>query len=358
MMFSNNNDINYEDLPVFFENFNDSLKKGINPGYFEPDELCEIIDIYFSEWKIDEAKYAIDYALKLYPNNEELIYELLLLLNDYEAWNVLLTLSEQYSNHNYVWSDGHRLTALLHLGMEEDAFQYFKKMKSKYAENKEDLSVIYQAMGEALYEVDLFDASIEVIDEAISIIGEDIDLLWIQLQDYVELNDKENVIELGNYIQNINPMDAEIWNRLGDIYKDVGEMGKAVEAYEFAQSLGLKDPNNLMNTIYAYEKNGNHIKALQKAEEYLNEYADNYLVNLLAIEICSEIEDWTKGIEFAENAIKLEPYVEALYLYLCKFYLKLGENKKAIKALEEGIKNTEDLKGELKEQLNKLMNNI
>ena len=358
-MFENdNNYINYEDFPIFFENFNDSLKKGINPGYFESDELCEIIDIYFSEKRINEGKFAIDYALKLYPNNEDLLYELLLLLNDYEAWNDLLTLSEQYDNLSYVWSDGHKLTALLHLGMEENAFQYFKKMKSKYAENKENLSIIYQAMGEALYEVDLFDASIEVIDEAISIVGNDIDLLWIQLQDFVELDSKENVIELGNYIQNINPMDAEIWNKLGDIYKDVGEMGKAIEAYEFAQSLGLKDPNNLTNTIYAYEKNGNHIKALQKAEEYLAEYSDSYLVNLLAIDICFEIEDWAKGVTFTKNAIISEPYVESLYLYLCKFYLKLGENKKAINALEEGIKCTKDLNGELKNQLNELKNNM
>ena len=353
----NNDYIDYEEnIPEYFETFDEALKKGINPGYFESDELCEIIDIYFSEWKIDEAKFTIDYALKLYPNNEDLVYEILSLLNDYEAWNDLLTLCEQYSKHNYVWNDAHKLSALLHLGMEEDAFQCFKIMKSKYAENKEDLSTIYQAMGEALFEVDLFDASIEVIDEAISILGESIDFLWVQLQGFAELNDKENVIGLGNHIQNINPMDAEIWNGLGDTYRDIGEMEKAVEAYEFAQSLGLKDPSNLLNAIYAYEKNGNYIKALQKAEEYLIEYADSYLVNLLAIDICSEMEDWAKGIEFIESAIRLEPYVVALYLYLCKFYLKLGETVKAIKALEEGIKNTEDVHGELKEQLKKLKN--
>jgi len=354
-MFNSNYSIDNENFPDFFENFNEALKKGTNIGYFETDELYEIIDIYFSEGKLNEGKFAISYALKLYPDNEDLIYELLLILNDYELWNDLLNLSEQYNDLSQVWGDGHKLTALLHLGMEEDAFQYFKKMKSKYAEDKEDLSIIYQAMGEALYEVDLYDASIEVIEEAISIMGDDVDLLWIQLQSFVMLEDKENVIELGNRIQNINPMDAEIWSRLGDAYKDIGEMGKAVEAYEFAQSLGLQDPNNLMNMIYVYEKNGNHIKALQKSEEYLNEYSDSYLVNLLAMDICSEIEDWAGGVKFAENAIKLEPQTESLYLYLCKFYLKLGEIKKAITALEKGIENTEDVDGELKKQL-KILN--
>ena len=359
MMFysDNENYINYEDFPDFFENFNDSLKKGISPGYFETDELSEIVDIYFSEGMINEGKSAIEYALKLYPNNEDLVYDILLLLSDFELWNDLLVLSEKYSSLCHVWADGHKLAALLHLGMEEDAFQFFKTVKNKYLDDKENLSIIYQAMGEALYEVDLYDAAIEVVEEVLPVLGDDLDLLWLELQSFAALEDKENVIELGYRIQNLNPMDAEVWNGLGNTYKDVGEMEKSIEAYEFAQSLGLKDPHNLLSLIYAYEKNGNYIKALQKTDEYLNEYPDSYLVNLLAINICTEIEDWKNGLKYVENAIQLESQVESLYLYKCKFYFKLGENLKAIKALEEGLKKTLDINGELKKQLNTLILN-
>ncbi len=359
-MFNNNNSDstnNEEQLPDFFENFDNSIKKGVSPGYFDPEELCEIVDIYFSDGKLSAGKYAIDYALKMYPENEDMIYELLLLLNDYEQWNDLLTLSERYNNLSQVWADGHKLTALLHLGMEEDAFQFFKKLKPKYADDKENLSIIYQAMAEALYEVDLYDASIEVIEEVLLLVGDDVDLLWLELQSFVALGDKENVIELGYRIQNLNPMDAETWSKLGTTYKEIGEMEKCVEAYEFAQSLGLKDSNNLLSLIYAYEKNGNFIKALQKADEYLSEYPDSYLVNLLAINICSEIEEWSKGLQYIENAIKLESQIESLYLYKCKFYLKLGETIKAMKALEEGIEKSPDAAGDLKKQLDILKKN-
>ena len=344
--------INYEEFPEFFEDFDNALKKGISPGYFDSDELCEIADIYFSEGMLNEGKSAIEHALKLYPENEDLIYDILLLLNDFELWNDLLIFSEKYSNLCQVWADGHKLAALLHLGMEEDAFQFFKTIKYKYADNKENLSIIYQAMGEALYEVDLYDAAIEVVEEVLPVLGDDLDLLWLELQSLAALEDKENVIELGHRIQNLNPMDAELWNRLGDTYKDVGELEKSIEAYEFAQSLGLKDPNNLLSLIYAYERNGNYSKALQRTDEYLSEYPNSYLVNLLAINICSEIEDWEKGLKYIENAIQLESQTESLYLYKCSFYFKLGENIKAIKALEEGINKTLDINGELKKQLN------
>ncbi len=357
-MFDNNNNnndsIGEESIPEFFKTFDNALKKGINPGYFDVDELSEIAEIYFSEGKMNEGKYTVNYALKIYPDNEDLIYELLLLLNDFELWNDLLALCEKYHSLKYVWIDGHKLTALLHLGMEEDAFYHFRKSKTKYAGNKEDLSIIYQAMAEALYEIDLYEASIEVIDEIISIIGEDTDLLWLKLQSFSAIEDKENVIEIGLKIQNRNPMDADTWSRLGDTYKDIGELDRAIDAYEFAQSLGLKDSNNLMNLIYAYEKNENYSKALQKAEEFLSEYPGSYLVNLLAINICTQMENWEKGLIFVENAIKLEPQSESLYLYKCRFYLNLGEYKKAIKVLQEGIGKTKDTLGELKEQLDKL----
>ena len=356
-MYDSDNDdyIDYEDLPDFFENFNDSLQKGVSPGYYDPDELCEIADIYFGEEKLEEGKYAINYALKIYPENEDMIYDLLLLLNDYELWNDLLTLSEKYSDIFAVWADGYKLASLLHLGMEEDAFLHFKKLKTKYADDIEELSMIYQAMAEALYEVDLYDASIEVIEEIIPIVDRpDVDLLWFELQAFAALGDRENVIKLGFLIQYLKPMDAENWSRLGNIYKEIDDTKRSIEAFEFAQSLGIEGSSNLLNLIYAYEKNGNYTKALQKVDEYLSEYPSSYLVNLLAINICLEIENWSEGLKYVENAIKLEPQIESLYLYKCKFYLQQGENIKAIKALEEGINKVPDRSGDLKKQLKKL----
>lgn len=350
-MLDYNNSVNNEDHPDYFETFDEALKKGIKPGYFEPDELCDIIDIYFSENKLNEGKFAVSHALSIYPQNEELLYEVLLLLNDYELWNDLLTLCETYSSLNLVWANGHKLTALLHLGMEEDAFQFFKKLKSTYAGNKENLSIIYQCMGESLYEVDLYDAAIEVIEEAIKLLGEDVDLLWIQLQSYVSLEDKESVIEIGTRIQNINPLNPETWNKLGTIYNEIGDLEKTIEAYEFAFSLGLNDYNALMNLIYAYKKNGNYAKALEKVVDYLHDHPDNYYVTLLAISLCYEMEEWEEGIKYTEKAISLAPQVESLYLHKCRFYLKMGENLKAIKALEEGITKTDDSEGELKKNL-------
>jgi tetratricopeptide (TPR) repeat protein len=340
------------DIPDFFIAWDEAINKGQTPGYYEVDELCEIIDIYISEGKIDNAQKTIDYAFKFYPDNEELIYEILLLLNDYEMWNDVLELAEKYKDIDQVWPDGHKLTALLHLGMEEDAFLFFKKMKNKYAKDEENLSIIYQAMAEALHEVDLYDASIDVLKEAIELISDqNVDFLWLQLQNYVAQEDKESALEISSKVQKLSPLDSETWSRLGNTYKDIDEIEKAIEAFEFALSLGDIDSNDLMTLIYAYEKNGNLNKALEKIDEYLIRNPENSIVLLLGANYCGQMQYWEKALKYVIRAIALLPEIDPLYLYQADFLVRLGEYKKAIFALEEGIKKTGDKEGTLTKEL-------
>ncbi len=337
--------------PDYFYKWDAAIKEGRSPGYVDLIELCDIIDIYLEEDDPDNARYAIDYAFKLYPDDEELVYDILSLLNDYERWNDLLTMSEKYKNMPQVWADGHRLTALLHLGMEEDAFHFFRKMKNKHASDRDNLFILYQVMGEALYEVDLYDACIDVMEEAITIIGERPELYWLQLQSYLSLEDKDSVEELCQVIQNLKPLDGETWNRLAFIYKDIDETAKEIEAFEFAHSLGYKDPASYINLIYAYEKNGNLNKALEKIEEYIPLQPDNYFVYLMAANISSQTENWQKALSYINEAIKIKPELDSLYSYKASFLSSLGEDQKAIKVLEEGIQKTGDPQGELAKQL-------
>ncbi len=268
-------------------------------------------------------------------------------------WNDVLELAEKYKYIGQVWPDGHKLTALLHLGMEEDAFLYFRKIKKKYAEDEENLAIIYQAMAEALHEVDLYDASIDVLKEAIDLISDtNIDFYWLQLQNYVALKDrdpeyKEEVLATGRQIQKLSPLDPETWSRLGNAYKDIDETEKTIEAFEFAQSLGNIDPNDLMNLIYAYEKNGNINKALEKIDEYLIINPESTVVLLLGANHSAQMHDWQRALNYIVKTIERLPEMESLYLYQSDFLVRLGEYKKAILALEEGIKKTGDPQGSL-----------
>ena len=346
-----------EPYPDYFYEWDEAMKEGRSPGFVDAEELCDIIDIYFEEDDIDNARYAVDYAFKLYPNDEDLVYDVLLLLNDYERWNDLLALAEKHKGVQQVWVDGHKLTALLHLGMEEDAFHCFRKMKIKYAAELDGLFVLYQAMGEALYEVDLFDACVDVMKEAIALMGQEPEWYWLQLHSYLAKEDKEKVMNHCLIIQHLRPLDGETWNRIAFIYKDVDETAKEIEAFEFAHLLGYKDPASYINLIYAYEKNGNLKKALENIDEYIPLQPDNYFVHLMAANISSQLENWQKSLLYINDAIKIKPELDSLYSYKANFLMAIGETQKAVKVLEEGILKTGDPEGELAKQLKNIIQN-
>jgi len=345
-----------EPYPDFFLEWDDAVSSGKKPGFYEPEELTEIIDIYIANNQIKRAKQAINYALRIYEDDDELLDDILLLLNDYERWNEILAICELYKNDFDLWIECHKITALLHLGMEDESFLLFKKLITRYAEDKEELSVIYQAMGEALFEVDLFDSAIEIIQEAIDTLEEDVNFYWLQLQCYIYLGDKEAVSELADIILKLNPLDAEIWYRLGFFYQDIDDIEKAIEAFEYAQSLGYDSEEVLINLIYIYDKNKNFNKALEKAEEYLRLHPDSYVLHMMAARLNSEMENWKGALKHVDEALKLMPDIESLYVYKSDFLLRLEEYKKAKLALMEGLNNTKDSEGSLAKNLSKLNN--
>ena len=343
-----------EFYPDFFIEWDNSVRVGKSPGYYEPEELTEIIEIYFEEGEYKKAKQAIEHALKIYVTDEDLLYEILLLLNDYEQWNDLLVMCEQYKKTADVWGDGHKLTALLHLGMEEDAFHFFSTLKDKYTDDDEALNILYQAMSEALIEMDLFESAAEVMKEAMVKLGENIDFYWLQLQSYASMSDKKEVIKIADKIQKMDPLTADSWYRLGMAFQEIDDLEKAIDAFEYAHSLDSTSQNNLMSLVYTYEKNGNYNKALERTKDFLNLYPDNYVIYIIASKICAQVEKWEEALKYINDAIRLSPEMDSLYLYKSSFFLHLEEYKKAKLALEEGIERTDDPAGDLSEELGRL----
>ncbi|MDR0798520.1 MAG: tetratricopeptide repeat protein [Dysgonamonadaceae bacterium] len=343
-----------ESYPDFFYKWDQFLSNGQSVGYYESEDLSEIIEIYLDSNELEKAKKTIDYALETYPDDDDLIYGILSLLNDYELWNDLLILSEHYQYLPEVWADGHRITALLHLGMEEDAFHFFGKMKTKYAENEDNLSIIYQAMAESLAEMDLFEAAINVMDEALEVFGENADFYWIQLHSWIAAGCKEEAEIIAERIASLSAFDGETWHRLGIMYFDLDEIVKAIDSFEFARNLGFGTKENLLNLIQSYEQNSNYEKALEIAKEYINLYPDAHLIYIIASNISSLLERWKEAIGFLDQAIQRIPSLDSLYLCKSNYYLQLGEQGKAKSALKEGIMQTQDPEGHLREELEKL----
>ncbi|MDR0546486.1 MAG: tetratricopeptide repeat protein, partial [Dysgonamonadaceae bacterium] len=288
-----------EPYPDFFEEWDEALSAGRSPRFLDAEEICEVIDIYLDEGELENARKSIHYALTYYPNDVDMVADILMILNDFEMWEDLLAIANDYQKQADVWIDSHRTCALLHLGMEEDAFAAFRRQQKKYEADKDDLSFLYQAMAEALNDVDLFDAAIDVMEEAIRRLGVQVGFYWLQLRAFVEMDDTEKSLELANQIEHLSPMDGDSWHRLGLLYADdLDAPEKAIDAFEFAESLGYNEPENFIQLIGLYEKYGVYEKALEKLNDYLGRFEANFTIHLMGVAICSKMENWPEALKY------------------------------------------------------------
>ena len=341
-------------FPDFYYEWDEALNQNRSPRFLEADEINQILEIYSQEYEVEKTKSTIQYALVFHPENEELIQDILSYLFDLKQWNDLYSFSEKYKNiKDEVWPKAYKLAALLHLGMEEDAFVLFQILKKKYRESKNKLSIIYQSLSEGLNDIDLYDASLKVTDEAISILGPSSDLFWIQMRSHISLKNNETALSLAEKIEKLSPLSKENWYDLGNVYSELNEREKAIEAFEFAKSLGYDDLEFYITLIGAYEKNENMFKALEAAKEYLQIEPENNIVSFIAIELAAEMSMWEEALDIVNEILKINA-LESLYIQKSRILLEMGEYKKAISAIEEGLKNTKDNKDSLKKELKKL----
>jgi predicted Zn-dependent protease len=93
---------------------------------------------------------------------------------------------------------------------------------------------------------------------------------------------------------------------------------------------------------------------LEKAQECLNLYPDNNMVNVMAASVCSKMEKWEEALHYINTALKRAPKMASLYLYKSSFLSQIGEAQQAKHVLEEGIKRKVDVSGTLQTELEKL----
>jgi len=343
-------------FPEVYYQWDDALSANLTPPYIEEDDLLMIINLYLDDGDLEKARKTIDYTFRFYPSDMELLADVLMSLNECELWNDIIDLVEQYDSMPDIWVDCHKISALLHLGLEEEAYTWFILRKELYRIEEDDYALLYQAMCEALTDVDLFESAIAILNEARQIFGNSEELEWLNLQIDISKEDKDSAMKTAARIEKMNPLDGLTWHNLGRIYaNDLDAPENAIDAFEFAESLDFREQPNYLYLICMYEKCEYYLKALDKIKEYESRFDENLMLQVLAISICTELGMWNESLNYVNRAINRAPEISSLYICKSDILQSLGETQKARSVLEEGIRQTADNGGELKKKLKNLL---
>ena len=299
--------------------------RGDSCGYFEEDELEDIIDYYQDEFLLSKAKKAIDFALRLHPDSvpvkarlarhymqnqqydkaDELIHKLLSI--EPENTDVLLCRAE------YLLVKGHP----------DDAKMLFRKIQRLSGDDEENicLDIAYIYMNHELYK-----EARSFLMEGFAKGGKtDADLCFELAYCDEELKLYDDAVRIYNIILDQDPYSNEAWFSLGKIYFIQGNYQKAGEAYDYAYLTGNDDYQALLNLAHCYFQNGNYDKAIATYQKFASKTGQSSSLLMFIGECYEQKGDLDTAIRYYQQAAQLVPENADVWAGIC--YCKMEQEK-------------------------------
>jgi len=143
-----------------------------------------------------------------------------------------------------------------------------------------------------------------------------------------------------------DPSDIHALIQIGNIYKTMGDLDRAIEYYNKALKYEPENYEALIELGHAYARKGDYDRAIEifnRAKKFRPSQPGAY--NRLG-NVYDDQEKYLKALEEYRKAKKVAPKDQESYQNIARSRLRKGDTKGAIAALEEGIKaNPDDPEG-------------
>nr|WP_321331327.1 tetratricopeptide repeat protein [uncultured Bacteroides sp.] len=238
----------------------EEMKKKNKNVYLEADALIEIASAYRNDGQDDNALSVLEYGLMLHPGNTDILIEKVYFYIDK---NMLPEASSTFNEIADVFSrDVKILKAELCLNEKniEEANAIFNEL-----EDKEEIDTIFE-FANLYLESNYIKEALSLLEPMIS--EDNSEELISLLAECYNLNEQYDLaIEWFNKLIDLDPYDVSSWIMLSDIYIEIKQYDKALEAADFALAIDPKNQNAKMKKSICYECLGNY----EESESFLNE---------------------------------------------------------------------------------------
>ncbi len=338
-------------------------------GYFDVEELENIVEYYLRRGRTKDCNTAIDLGLQLHPNNSILktkrakIY--LITGDEQKAYRLLESLAESTDYEVLLL----KIEVLIKLKQILEAKLLSEKMLADESEDLDNvcLDVAYLFLAHSEYKI-----ALDLLERGYKSNPQNPDLLYELAFCYEQNENLTKAIAVNLQIIETDPFANEAWFNLGQMYFAQLDFPKALEAYDYALAIDDKDTltclqkahvhfqlnqfdeaietyleyrslSNFVNwqtDIYiaeCYEKLEKYDQAIVYYKQSLDEQEDNYDA-LTGIAICLlEQELYAESIPYVEKALKISPEAADAWVYLAEAYVGLDDLDNALLAYVKSI---------------------
>jgi tetratricopeptide (TPR) repeat protein len=340
----------------------ESLKtrKGVT-GYFDVEELEQIVDYYLRKGKPNESTGALELGLKLHPDNPMLMVKRAkIYLATGEALKAYRILeSTPVSSEYEVFLL--RIEALIQLDRNKEAAGLCEKVIENEMTDKDviclDIAYIFLSQFE-------IETALKFLVKGEEINPRNTDLLFELAFCREQLHQNEEAIVVYQKILKVDPYAAEAWFNLGQVYFSQNNYAHALKAYDYALVINPDDSLTCLQKAHCHFQLNQYKEALNEYFIYEKMVSDNWQTYLFIGECYERTELYDEAIqyyfkslaEFPDNyealtgigicLLEQEKYAESMK-YIQKALLLNDEAADAWVYLAEGLTGIDDTSGAL-----------
>jgi len=278
--------------------------KGAATGYFDVEELENIVEYYLRRGRTKDCASALEFGLKLHPNSNALktkrakIY--LATGDDKKALRLLNSLAETNDYEVLLL----RIEVLIKMDRLSEAKVLIKKIVSDESEDLDnvylDIAYIYLGQGEYTH-------ALELLEKGDKVNNYNQDLLFELAFCYEQTDDYERAIKTYNRIIDIDSYTDEAWFNLGQLYFALQNFPKALEAYDFALAINENDSLTCLQKGHVHFQLDQFEQAIESYLEYQKMTSNGWETAIFIAECYEKLERYDESISYYKKSLEEQP---------------------------------------------------
>lgn len=331
----------YFDKPEFQQLLRryEEMLQGDRTYYFEATELTDIAEYYAMQGDSEQAEAALDYALRLHPENlDALIFKARArLINGHtaEARHILDSIADQ-SDREVMFLRAELLLASQQHAQAEALLRTLIEEENYEADSYADIIDLLVDNGQS-------DMANLWIDEASQRYPSHQTLTESAAYSHAQQERFDEAIELYNQLLDTDPYSTLYWEELGKIYFRLEEYDKAIEAFEFVIAI---NGDECYYALYAAANCYFNIGNYERAEEYYHTIHERYpetVDPLFHMGMCrvNRGDDDTALDYFTQALTTIPEGTEEqaqIYSQMSLIFSRKGQHAKAVTYTDEALK--------------------
>lgn len=310
----------------------EQMLAGTGSCYFDSDEIDEIADYYESKGQLPKALHAIEFGLKLHPDDVDLRLKqaryLLYLDRASEAREIMSEVVDFSPDATLIraelqFLDGH-------------VKQAHELMLSLLDSDDLREDICFDAI-DIYADYDCFDGLVEFVQKAETVLPDSRELLREMAEICEDRSEYDRAIVIYNKLIDKDPYSVADWFSLAKVEALLKHYDKAIEACDFALAVKQDDEAVLSFKGYCYYDSGQYDKAIEMFKEYAAITQEKSVAYELIGECYIKREDYNHALTFFHKALEADPGNSNICYQLATCYYDLGKIREAIIYLQDTI---------------------